>query len=222
MRLLSLILLAALLSIASLGTAQQGYPSSGDSYIDGMISFELNLLASNFGVTPRFYFLDDRGSPNALASVRGEVYLGLELMRREIQEELGPMGNYSVFAVLAHEFGHIVSFQAGLHEWMSGPQMEIVADFLAGWYMARRASAYPTDAIQGMRSLYRKGDYLFNNPQHHGTPSQRAAAFVAGTNYMQLPISAALGHAASYASTNAQSGPPLSSVAAFGCALVAR
>ena len=76
---------------------------------------------------------------------------------------------------------------------MAGPQMEIVADFLAGWYMARRASAYPTDAIQGMRSLYRKGDYLFNNPQHHGTPSQRAAAFVAGTNYMQLPISAALG-----------------------------
>lgn len=196
------------------------YRSSGDAYVDQMIGFELNLVSTTFRLVPDFYFIDDSSGPNAFATTEGALLLGLELMRREIQEEMGPMGNYSVFTILAHEAGHLATFQRGLHRSLSGPQMEIAADFLAGWYMAKRSGTFPTDALQGIRSLYRKGDYEFNNPNHHGTPDQRAGAFVSGTSYPQLSIEEVMRYAVDYAQRNAPAGQALAGLGSYGCALV--
>ncbi|MCP4107574.1 MAG: hypothetical protein GY749_18865 [Desulfobacteraceae bacterium] len=144
-----------------------------------------------FFVYPAFSFYDDGNSPNALALPQDMVLLGLNLMRDEFQKEYGPLGNYSIIGIMAHEFGHILQFNAGLHAKFPTKLLELHADYLAGWYLGNRKMVFPTDATQAMRSFYQKGDYAFNNPNHHGTPQERLISFTAGTkaiglNYQQV------------------------------------
>ena len=56
---------------------------------------------------------------------------------------------------------------------------ELHADFLAGYYFSRTGRTERSLITFG-ESLFSKGDYDYNDKQHHGTPQQRVAAMRAG------------------------------------------
>lgn len=169
----------------------QTLPSSGNALFDQQIQNELLILRTAFQLSPRFSFIREPRGPNAFATPDGNVFLGIQLAQKELQEENGFVGNYSIHGVLAHEFGHILQFNAGLDRQMPTKLMELHADFMAGWYLANRAMVWGTDVSQAMNSLYRKGDYDFNSPDHHGTPDERKRAYAQGLLTQGMNVSQA-------------------------------
>lgn len=88
----------------------------------------------------------------------------------------GPVG------VLGHEFGHQVQFaydlQAGITDALMPVRFtELQADGLASFYLSR-GKRLPWSSITAFcdYTLQSMGDYLFSNPNHHGTPAQRRSA----------------------------------------------
>lgn len=150
-------------------------------------------------VYPAVFYLRENGGPNALADAAiyegllrqerrtsvccpdGTVLIGLALLRSEWQATYGT--SLSLPAIIAHEYAHIAQFKYKF-PWPEGKWPELHADFLAGWFIAHRGR-FPlaNNAYQAAASLYYKGDYDFNERDHHGTPAERLAAFSAGFNF---------------------------------------
>jgi hypothetical protein len=115
----------------------------------------------------------------------GTVLLGLHFLRDEIQR-----GDITtVFIVMAHEFAHILQYKQGITA--EGPwQMEPHADFMAAWalvqcpefwrQMDRTPGSSLPQLLVAVKTLFAKGDTLFNDPSHHGQPELRAAMVHAG------------------------------------------
>ncbi len=175
--------------------------SSGNSDLDFRIQRESDFLGTAFGVRPGLSYFNDRGAPNALATPDtflgkqdGSVLFGIILAKLEMQANINSLGG-GLMIILAHEWAHIYQFKRRLKAPV--PKMELQADFMAGWYLTARIinqiGFYGTPAQQqgnleilvASQSLFNKGDYQFNNPQHHGTPKQRYRAMELG---MQLAL----------------------------------
>jgi predicted metalloprotease len=148
-------------------------------------------MSETMHVLPGFAYYDDGRSMNAyatslrrLANSDGTVLLGTNLLFSVMSELEQP--DVAVTAICAHEFGHIVQFKNNLISKIGAGQktvrhLELHADFLAGFYAGRRKLQnrhYPA-AVFAMRA-YQTGDYDRRNPNHHGEPSERAAAVVRG------------------------------------------
>ena len=58
--------------------------------------------------------------------------------------------------------------------------MELHADYLGGYYMGRRPQFSSDHIAVFARSLFAKGDYAYNDRNHHGTPEQRFNALKRG------------------------------------------
>ena len=168
-------------------------PSTGNFQIDSVFQREGIALVNIFQVRPWGYFFNDSNGPNAYASPEvtnaaygpdGTVVFGMTLLRGELARDLGY--GFSVPAILAHEFTHIVQFKR--HSSLNTMQRELQADYMAGWYMGRRGTWVLTDVRPAFQSFFEKGDYDFNNPSHHGTPQQRLAAISSGFVDASLPL----------------------------------
>ena len=61
----------------------------------------------------------------------------------------------------------------------SSRNVELHADLIAGYYLGKRRWSKTNLAVFG-QSLFSKGDYDFNSPDHHGTPKQRLEAMLEG------------------------------------------
>ncbi|MBL8213910.1 MAG: hypothetical protein JNK87_24540 [Bryobacterales bacterium] len=176
-------LLAAGQSSGSLGGFS---PTTGNVRLDSAFTREYQLLSQVMGVRPGLFILDDRNGSNAYATPQsvngltdGTVLFGYRLLTEEWNTSKG--FNFSIPAILAHEFGHITQFRFGAR--MPGKVTELQADFIAGWYMGNRdmLSGYSRAALeQGARAFFSKGDYQFNEEGHHGTPQERMNAFLRG------------------------------------------
>jgi hypothetical protein len=88
----------------------------------------------------------------------------------------GPVG------VLGHEFGHQVQYAYNIQTGATDPLMpvrfkELQADGLATFYLSR-GRRLPWSSITPFcdYTLPSMGDYVFSDPQHHGTPAQRRSA----------------------------------------------
>lgn len=155
------------------------FKTTGDAGLDRTINAEASGLSQVFGVTPALYTLDDQQASNAYANCQdGVLLIGLRLLR----EELWSMerGGLAVAGIMAHEFAHIYQCRRGTS--LSGRDLELQADYLAGWYMRHNKSMYGIDISGFARTIWSKGDYDFRSPSHHGTPEQRVAAMNAGFN----------------------------------------
>jgi hypothetical protein len=169
--------------------------SSGDAQLDHALGRALLRLAEAFDVYPGFGFIDDSDGENAyaaredrIAGTHGTVYFGLTLFRRTMARF--DDGGMAVLAICAHEFAHIHQFWSGYHkeltETLDGKVRlaELHADYLAGYFLARRKAEYTQLNIQGAGALIESlGDTEFSSPEHHGTPAQRVHAIEAGYAY---------------------------------------
>jgi predicted metalloprotease len=87
-------------------------------------------------------------------------------------------------SVCAHEFGHILQFKRQLPRRVLAGQstvkrLELQADLFAGYFAGvrkRERPDYPAAVFAVTKHL--GGD--FTNPNHHGTPDERAGAVVRG------------------------------------------
>lgn len=163
---------------------------SGVPSVDMAFQNEGLALVNVFGVSPRGFFFDDRSAPNAYATGEvvhpsgpdGTIVFGLALLQGELARD-GGIG-LSVPAIMAHEFAHLVQFKRGVE--IPTVQMELQADFMAGWYLGLRGRYVYTDVRPAFQAFFQIGDYDFNNPNHHGTPQQRLAAIQAGFSSSNL------------------------------------
>jgi predicted metalloprotease len=148
-------------------------------------------MTALFQVLPGFAYYDDYDGMNAYASTAvrmqradGTVLFGSRLLQRMMSGKDNP--DVAVTAVCAHEYGHILQFKRGLAAQLRAGQttvkrQELHADFLAGYYAARRKQEkrdYPA-AVYAV-TLHGLGDHAVDRRNHHGTPEERAAAIVEG------------------------------------------
>jgi hypothetical protein len=179
--------------IAPSHAADKLITSSGDAQLDRSLGRALLRLAEAFEVYPGFGFIDDSDGENAyaaredrIAGTRGTVYFGLALFRRTMARF--DDGGMAVLAICAHEFAHIYQFWSGYHQELTVDGKvrlaELHADFLAGYFLARRKAELTQLNIQGAGALIESlGDTEFSSPDHHGTPVQRVRAIEAGYDY---------------------------------------
>lgn len=160
------------------------YKSTGVDKLDKYLNEEKTYLESIFKVSVELKVLNDGNEPNAYASSEssnafyfdGSVYLGYKLLADEIEDK--SRGLDAVSGIMAHEFAHIL--QEKLSCTLDGKIRELHADFLAGYYMAKRGG-YTADAVTAFgTSLYAKGDGELWEASHHGTPKQRITAMLGG------------------------------------------
>jgi hypothetical protein len=167
-------------AITSLGSVSV---SSGNQTIDLVASQEVQRRRAMFGVNPKFYFFAEQGSPNAFATSEvddnrypdGTVLFGFKLHNRELPKS---MGGTTIPMIMAHEFGHILSFKLQLP--FQGKHQELWADYCAGAYMFYRQFWKQTDVNATLKTFFEIGDYAFNSPSHHGTPQERHQAVMKG------------------------------------------
>jgi hypothetical protein len=163
------------------------YSSSGNPQIDRAMIAEIKKIIKVLPINPGFKFINDL-RPNAFATpqgivpnTQGTVYIGLSLINGEFNKS--PYGGVAVAGICAHECAHIYQFQTGYSQFLAGPTAKVVelhADFLAGYYFGRDRSHSRQQVEVFAASLFSKGDYDFNDPNHHGTPQQRVQAMRRG------------------------------------------
>ncbi|WP_426107808.1 hypothetical protein [Massilia sp. TSP1-1-2] len=177
--------------ISDIAQDQTLLESSGDSQLDKLLGRALARASARFEVAPSFSFYRDSDGMNACATpdTRTSGTWGSVLFGRELFDDL--LSRYqdngiAVIAIAAHEFAHILQFKHAL-----GPQLEqgeptvrrseLHADYVAGWYLGVMKRRDPTISLWSAGDTFRRiGDYAFNKPSHHGTPSERIAASQAG------------------------------------------
>jgi hypothetical protein len=197
--------------------------TSGYANLDVLVHSELGRLAPWFRVFPRLYFIDDSGGANALSTTRvfgdandfppdrdqfGTVLFGISLLVSEIRSTPQGQPNYTVTAILAHELGH--TLQAGRNNPLPTVYKELQADFIAGWaikFMQRNGSP-DVDEGDVISSLYKKGDFKFNDPSHHGTRKERLDAFLAGHEVDDNDVNIAYQKGDEYVRSIRLKGPP--------------
>jgi hypothetical protein len=108
---------------------------------------------------------------------------------------------HEIAIIMAHEFGHILQYKAGLTP--DGPwEMELHADFLAGWAVARQhgtiarmGNADPAAYLmvwETMRMMISSlGDTDYFAPRDHGTPRERENMMRAGYEARKLDVNEA-------------------------------
>lgn len=165
--------------------------TTGNATLDQKFNVTLSQIEELFGVTVNMHIINDGYSPNAYATPSyssdfdGDVYFGYNLLARTLWTM--SEGEYAVAGALAHECGHVLQFKNDCSLPRTGKERELDADFLAGYFMGNNFTLQ-----YGIRNLatilFQEGDYEFNSPQHHGTPSERIQAMVAGYNNASLTM----------------------------------
>src|SRR5687767_15600104 len=95
-------------------------------------------------------------------------------------------GDFGLAYVIAHEYAHNVQHELGLAR--VDPRygveaLELQADCMAGLWgnsVYREGRLKPGDVEEAISTVLAAGDFDTSNPQHHGTPDERRAAWLAG------------------------------------------
>lgn len=185
--------------------------------LDRFISIGSQYALARFQVNPNVAYFDDGADPNAFASFNGDmngviriggklVQTEFRLWRRDFFEQCRLLGKdpyqllrdgkvggaFAIDAIIAHETAHILQGRMGVG--FGSRNTELQADFLAGWHVANYHRIFKSESKEfrikedAIRAFYSRGDYAFNSPQHHGTPEQRSAAFLAGFDTGDVPL----------------------------------
>jgi hypothetical protein len=191
--------------VSGLGSLSDHTSQSGNPQLDRALIAEVKKLDREFRISPGYRFLRDGDRPNAYATpetfvegTSGTILFGLSLLQNELRTEYG---GAAVAGIAAHEGAHIVQFRSReLSARLSSPTRklnELHADFLAGYYFSRTGRTERSLVTFG-ESLFSKGDYDYNDEQHHGTPQQRVAAMRAGFSAARFDLDEAANRGVTY------------------------
>ena len=187
------------LGFGALGNLPDLRSSSGNPQLDRAMIAEIRKVDRIFGINPAYsYFYD--GSPQAYATTeqlvdfpgtQGTIIFGLNLIDSELNSEYG---GAAVAGIAAHEGGHIYQFfrlgqdlSARLQNRPTTREFDLHADFLAGYYFAATGRT-ERSLVVFAEALFARGDYMYNHPQHHGTPDERVQAMRAGYRHGDLSV----------------------------------
>ncbi|MEL4894416.1 neutral zinc metallopeptidase [Crocosphaera sp. Alani8] len=110
----------------------------------------------------------------------------IHLNMTQIDRLVDRVGDSAGYFALAHEYGHSVQRHLGLLDASrSIMEIELQADCLAGTFFAvsdELGILEPGDLKEGVTTAMMTGDYDYEHTNHHGTPRQRARAFLSGFN----------------------------------------
>ena len=153
--------------------------TTGNGTLDAAFVAEFNAQGNFWGLPGvSFAFLNDCNSPNALANPQDRSILFGTSMAAKLLRDFG--NTIPLWQVLAHEWGHQIQFSLG-DSWLNAPTVapkELEADMFSGFYLLIAKST--TNISSSIANAFALGDWEFNNASHHGTPSQRGAAVLAG------------------------------------------
>jgi hypothetical protein len=152
-------------------------------WLSVLVPFELAFDNPQIG-----FFDDDPFRMNAVAlrpsgSARGTILMGRWLTAFEYDPDHRSDPTHRIRGIFAHEAAHLLQYKKRL-EFPSTRLRELHADYLAGWYVGR-VNRNPRednklDEIQIFNGFYRRGDDDFDNPDHHGSRTERLKAFLEG------------------------------------------
>ena len=179
-------------SLSDFSDAYQLQNTTGLGYLDANIEHEAALMEEVFGVKPGLsYFVEPPPmGGNAFATSEkffssqhdGTVLMGMRLMQNEMDSPDGN-GQHRITCVMAHEWAHIYQVTRPHLRQMPQTWRELQADFLAGWYIGYRSVEGLHITANTSDTLFEKGDYAFNDPNHHGVPLQRMVMTLEGWHF---------------------------------------
>jgi uncharacterized protein len=96
------------------------------------------------------------------------------------------VGDFGLAYVVAHEYAHNIQQELGIDQ--VNPRygvepLELQADCMAGLWgnsVYKEGLLQPGDVQEAISTAQAAGDFEYGNPQHHGTPEQRRAAWLVG------------------------------------------
>jgi predicted metalloprotease len=96
------------------------------------------------------------------------------------------VGDFGLAYVVAHEYAHDIQQELGIARVdprVGVEPLELQADCMAGLWgnsVYKRGLLHPGDVEEAISTAQAAGDFEYSNPQHHGTPAQRRAAWLLG------------------------------------------
>lgn len=160
-----------------------GFILQGSGYddLDEFVQKEIKSLEDFYGVNIDFFFLLEDFNKNAMFtptcthSCRGTVFLGIKMLYSELKKN---NGDYTLKAILAHEFGHCVQH---INNWNEpGKRPELFSDFMSGYYMGKKYDLGDNELNSLFSSFFSMGDRQYWSPSHHGTGTERQCSFLEG------------------------------------------
>lgn len=167
--------------------------TTGVAPLDHFITDQSVKLMTMFRVVPELYYIMEGEIDNAIASPetttpfsKGTVLLGRELLLSQMAAS--DRGFPAIVGILAHEFAHILQFTSE-GAIGSSAEIELHADFLAGYYLGRQGFMLPEEVDVFAHSLFTFGDdpEVLQEPDH-GSGDQRVAAMLSGYHHHTLPL----------------------------------
>jgi hypothetical protein len=165
---------------------------SGDDKFDAALIDELKVIEQIIpGINPGFQFVQAHNAfttaETVIRGTQGTVWIGIEFVKNLADSgNNGANGGIAVAGVLAHECAHV--FQLASPDLLrylvqgqtSAVLAELHADFLAGYYLARKRNVTPESLTTMQRVFVYQGAYDRKDPNYHGTPGLRGAAMDTG------------------------------------------
>jgi len=126
-------------------------------------------------------------SETVIRGTQGTVWIGIEFVRNLADPRNSSLnGGIAVAGVLAHECAHVFQLASAdlLKELVRGQTSavlaELHADFLSGYYLARKRNVTPELLTIMQHVFVYQGAYDRKDPNYHGTPGLRGAAMDTG------------------------------------------
>ncbi|HMQ87549.1 MAG TPA: hypothetical protein PKB07_08185 [Flavilitoribacter sp.] len=109
---------------------------------------------------------------NCYATYSGEILFGYYYYQKTRRN----YGLLPLAGTLSHEFGHLVQYDGKWNDYGAPFFRELEADAFSGLYMALYKAIDWQHIQTYYANVYDSGDFLYNDPTHHGTPEERLAA----------------------------------------------
>jgi hypothetical protein len=174
----------AINSMSSMPPSNAAIPRSSVAKFNDALIDELRNILKVMGVNPGFQYADANNAyalpQTYIGNTKGTVLIGANLIGDLIKPD---DGGISVAGVLAHECGHIFQYFSQYYDSLQGSTpvlLELHADSLAGYYLAKKLGTAPKRLEVMQRVLLKWGTYDSQGSSFHGTPGERNAALDKG------------------------------------------
>jgi hypothetical protein len=165
-------------------------PTSEEDELPSGFLTTCNNIKNFFGVNCDFRIYNDQQTSGAKtycsctsAGCNSTVFVGKKLLSEYAN---GFSTIDGLWGIMAHELAHVLQCQSNLQ--LTGAHRELHADFLAGYFLGVKMKVQLTNIAAFSNELFKRGDFMFNSSQHHGTPQARVYYMSVGASLGMLTL----------------------------------